>query len=100
MAPTRTRPAYTVPADATPDEAHRLVMLQALALLGESLCPYCGGVLTQAVGDSHGTPGTGRPWLECLECACFWQVDQEQQEVTWEAAWSWCGFKPFPYYYP
>ncbi|WP_433542033.1 hypothetical protein ACQP10_38420 (plasmid) [Streptosporangium sandarakinum] len=89
------RPTYTIPAGTTPEEAHRLGMLQFLDKLRNGLCPHCGDGLQRAVGDSRQTPGTGLPWLECGTCPCYWQVDLERQEVTWEQAWAWQGIDPF-----
>ncbi|MGW0486228.1 hypothetical protein [Nonomuraea sp. NPDC003214] len=90
----RPRPAVRLPAGTTAEQAHRATMPSALAALGEGLCPACAADLQPAEGDSHSEP-TGRPWLHCPACACYWQADHDKSEVTWEAAWFWAGIDPF-----
>lgn len=94
--PERPRPTITIPADATEEERNRIYTLHVLAALSESMCPTCAGDLRPAEGDSHDEP-TGRPWLHCQNCACYWQADHERQEWVREAWWAWEGVDPSPH---
>lgn len=76
----------------TPDEVLRI---HDVASLSEGICPRCAARLSVAEGDSAQTPGTGLPWLCCVGCLCYWQLNVATQTMTWEAGWAWQGL-PHP----
>ncbi|GAA2096530.1 hypothetical protein GCM10009780_43780 [Actinomadura alba] len=74
--------------------AEQVLWLHQFTSLSEGVCPLCSTRLTEAQADSAQTPGTGRPWLYCAGCPCYWQVDVHARDLRWEAWWAWEGRAP------